>query len=557
MRADASVAVKRVAGAAMVVLAGFAIAAGAGGVATARTASTASAGVPVNGGTLRAAIPENPDYLDPGLSYATESWEILEATGDGLLTFKRTSGAAGATIVPDLATAMPTVSQHGRTYTFHMHTGVRFSPPVSRQVEPSDIKFAIERLFRINSGGVGFYTGIVGASRYEQTKKGGISGIVANDATHTIVFHLTHPDGTFLEYMAIPFAFAVPAGTPNKDVSTVSRWRVSTGPYMISSYLPNQQITLTRNPNFKQWTANTPNGHLDRIQITIGTQAEQAMNQIADGQLDWYFEAVPTDRLAALQRQYPSQVHVYPRNDITYFLLNTRRAPMNNLKVRQAINYAVNRDALLKIFGGQGSPTENIIPPSLGPAFKRQWPYPYNLAKAKRLVRESGTQGMAVQVWSHSDAPAPQAAQYMASVLDSLGYKATVKTLSQSVYWDTISTQKGDPQVAFVQFDQDYPEGQDFIDVQLNGQNITNVGNQNTSNINIPALNRQIDAAKAMPLGAARDAMWVKLDREFMRYAPWVPFINRNLPKFDGPHLHGLVFNGTYYEMFPNMWLAK
>ncbi|MDE3132053.1 MAG: hypothetical protein KGL16_12955, partial [Acidobacteriota bacterium] len=269
------------------------------------------------------------------------------------------------------------------------------------------------------------------------------------------------------------------------------------------------------------------------------------------------FEAVPPDRLTALKAQHPSQVHVYPRNDITYFLLNTRKPPMNNLKVRQAINYAVNRYALLKIFGGQGTPTENIVPPSLGAAFKRQWPYPYNLAKAKRLVQQSGTRGMAVQVWSHADAPAPQAAQYIASVLDSLGYKATVKALSQSVYWDTISTQKGDPQVAFVQFDQDYPEGQDFIDVQLNGQNITNVGNQNTSNTNVPALNRQIDAAKAMPLGAARDAKWVQLDREFMRYAPWVPFINRNLPKFDSTRLHGLVFNGTYYEMFPNMWLSK
>jgi peptide/nickel transport system substrate-binding protein len=438
-----------------------------------------------------------------------------------------------------------------------MHTGVRFSPPVNRAVEPSDIKFAIERLFRINSGGVGFYTGIAGATQFAKTKKGGISGIVADDARHTIVFHLTHPDGTFLEYMAIPFAFAVPEGTPNKDISTVSKWRVATGPYMISSYLPNQQITLVRNPNFKQWTPNTPGGHLNGVQITIGTQAEQAMNEIADGQLDWYFEAVPADRLAALRAQHRSQVHVYPRNDITYFLLNTRKPPMNNLKVRQAINYAVNRDALLKIFGGQGTPTENIVPPSLGAAFKSQWPYPYNLAKARQLVGQSGTKGMAVQVWSHSDSPAPQAAQYIASVLDSLGYKATVKTLSQSVYWDTISTQKGDPQVAFVQFDQDYPEGQDFIDVQLNGENITNVGNQNTSNTNIPALNRQIDAAKAMPLGAARDAMWVKLDRELMQYAPWVPFINRDLPKYDSPRLQGLVFNGTYYEMFPNMWLSK
>jgi peptide/nickel transport system substrate-binding protein len=521
------------------------------------SAGSGSPGAAVNGGTLTAAIPDNPDHLDPGLSYATEGWEILEATGDGLLRFEPTSGPAGAQIVPDLATAMPAVSDHGLTYTFHMRTGVRFSPPVDRQVQPSDIKFSIERLFRIDSGGVGFYTGIAGATQYEKSRQGGISGIVANDKTHTIVFHLTQPDGTFLEYMAIPFAFAVPVGTPNRDISTVSRWRIATGPYLISQYTPGQSITLVRNPNFHQWTKYTPNGHLAKIQITVGTNPEEAMNQISDGQLDWYFEAVPPDRLAQLKAQFPSQVHVYPRNDITYFLLNTRKPPMNNLKVRQAINYATDRDALVKIFGGQGTPTENVIPPSLGAAYKRQWPYPYDLAKAKALVAASGTKGMTVDVWSHSTDPVPKAAQYMASVLDSLGYNAVVKTLSEGVYWDTISTQKGDPQVAFVQFDQDYPEGQDFIDVQLNGERIANVGNQNTSNFDDPAINKQIDTARAMPLGAARDAEWAKLDREIMAQAPWVPFLNRTLPKFDAAKLHGLVFNGTYYEMFPEMWLSQ
>ena len=183
----------------------------------------ASAARSSGGGTLKAAIADNPDHLDPGLSYATEGWETLEATGNGLLTFKKASGGAGAQIVPDLAVAMPTVSQGGRTYSFTMRTGVRFSPPVDRAVQPSDIKFAIERLFRISSGGVGFYTGIVGANAYAKTKKGGIKGIVANDAAHTITFHLTAPDGTFLDYVAIPFAFAVPKGTPDRDISTVAR----------------------------------------------------------------------------------------------------------------------------------------------------------------------------------------------------------------------------------------------------------------------------------------------------------------------------------------------
>jgi ABC-type transport system substrate-binding protein len=105
-----------------------------------------NAGAPVNGGTLTAAIPDNPDHLDSGLSYATEGWELLEATGDGLLTFKRTSGAAGAQIVPDIATRMPAVTDGGRTYTFHLHTDVHFSPPVNRTVQPTDIKYDLVAL---------------------------------------------------------------------------------------------------------------------------------------------------------------------------------------------------------------------------------------------------------------------------------------------------------------------------------------------------------------------------------------------------------------------------
>ena len=164
----------------------------------------------------------------------------MEATNNGLLTFKKASGGAGAQIVPDIATSMPTVSRNGLTYTFHVRKGVRFSPPVNRDVLPSDVKFSIERLFRIDSGGVGFYTGIKGANTFAKTRKGGIKGIVANDKAGTRHFHLTQPDGTFLDYLSIPFAFVLPKGTPDKDISTIANWRVATGPYMISKYVPKQ-----------------------------------------------------------------------------------------------------------------------------------------------------------------------------------------------------------------------------------------------------------------------------------------------------------------------------
>ena len=510
------------------------------------------------GSTLRAAIADNPDSLDPGRSYATEGWETLEATGNGLLTFRKVTGPGGAQIVPDLATALPTIGRQGTLYSFTMRKGVTFSAPVDREVLPSDIKFAIERLFRVDSGGVGFYSGIVGAKAYAKTRKGGISGIVANDVKRTISFELTEPDGTFLDYLAIPFAFAVPKGAPNKDISTDARWRVATGPYRITNYVPKQSIVLERNPSFKQWTADSPNGHLDRIEIKIGVTPEQAVNATATGALDWYFGAVAPDRLTELKAKSPSQVQTFDRNNITYFSMNHRKAPFDKLAVRQAVNFAVDRGALARIFGGQGTPTENILPPGFGGAYKQHAFYPYDLAKAKALVKSSGDSGASVTVWSHSTDPAPKAAQYIASVLTQIGFRASVKTLDIGVYWDTISTQASDPQIAFVQFDQDYPEAQDFIDVQLNGEHITNVGNQVHSNVNVPALNRRIDAARRMPPGAARDAAWAGLDASFMRDdAPWVPFLNRQLPKFVSPTLSGLVFHGTYYELFPSMERAK
>ncbi|MGH2842963.1 MAG: ABC transporter substrate-binding protein [Solirubrobacteraceae bacterium] len=520
-------------------------------------AHVASAGSPVNGGILKAGEATDPDHLDPALSYTTESWEMLEATNNGLVGFAPAAGTAGNRVVPILATALPKVSDHGLTYTFHVRTNVRFSPPVNRDVEPSDVKFSIERLFRANSPGLSYYTEIAGSGRYAKRRKGGISGIVANDRAHTVSFHLTQRDGTFLEYLAMPFAFVVPKGTPNSDISTDSKWRVATGPYMISSYVPQSHITIVRNPNFRSWSRYVPAGHLAGIHVTLGVSPDQAVNETADGQLQWYFEAVAPDRLAELLARYRSQVHQYTRNALLYFSLNMRKAPFNNALVRKALNCAVNRPALVKIYGGQGSPTENLLPPGIA-GYAAHHFYPYNLAKAKRLVAASHTKGMPVQIWAPGTDPDPAAAEYIASVLDSLGYKASVKTLNESIYYDTVSNEATNPQVSYNEWDQDFPEGDDFVEGLTDGADISNTGNNDTANINVASVNAKIAAAKQLPLGAKRNAMWRALDAQIMRdYAPYVPFMARSFPKFEAANLHGQVFNPTFYELFPSMWLSK
>jgi peptide/nickel transport system substrate-binding protein len=535
----------------------IALACGCGGGASSGGGSGDS-GTPVNGGILKAGIPGNPDHLDPALSYTNEGWEILEATNNGLLTFKKAAGGAGATVVPDIADAMPTITNHNLTYTFHLRDGVMFSAPISRAVKASDFKFSIERLFRVDSGGVGFFTGIAGADSYAKTRTGGISGIVADDKARTLTITLTQPDGTFLDYIATPFAFALPVGTPDKDISTLPEWRVATGPYKITDYVPHQTIEIRRNPTFTSWTPDTPDGHIDGVDVAIGVTPEQSVNEIADGQLDWYFESVPPDRLSELKARYPDQVFPFVRNNITYFFMNTRKPPFDKLAVRQAVNYAIDRNALVKIYGGQGTPTENIIPPGLGTAYKKHDLYPYDLDKAKQLIKDAGVEGADVVVWGHNTSPTPSAVQYLAGVLNSIGLHASVKTFDESVYWDTIATEKGDPQIGFTDWNQDYPESQDFIDVALNGEHIVSVGNNDLTNTDIPAYNKMIDQAKRMPLGDARNALWAKLDELYMKNdASWAPFMNRQWPKFVSTRVHGLVFNGNYFELFPSMYLTQ
>jgi ABC-type oligopeptide transport system substrate-binding subunit len=185
--------------------------------------------------------------------------------------------------------------------------------------------------------------------------------------------------------------------------------------------------------------------------------------------------------------------------------------------------------------------------------------YPHDLAKARALVKHAGAFGAKVQIWAPNTDPAPKAAQYEASVLKSIGLHVTaVKLIDESVYYDELLSQKTDPQMALTQFDQDYPEGEDFIDTMLNGENITQIGNNNTSNTNDTVINRLIDGTKLMPLGAARNASWARIDKLFMtRDAGWVPIMHRLEPKFVSPKLHGLVFTGSYFELLPEMWLSK
>jgi peptide/nickel transport system substrate-binding protein len=523
------------AGALVIGLALIVAACGGGGKKSSAKTTSTSSGAPSSGkafANFRLAYDTGIDFLDPGLSYTVEGWSIMWNVYLPLLGYKHVNGPEGATIVPYLAQDLPKVSSDGKTYTLTLRKGLKYSD--GTPVKASDFRATIERDFKVDSPGVGFFGGIVGANQFGKTKTGHISGITTDDSTGQITIHLMAAQGDFQNILATEFAALVPASTPAKDQSTHPA--PSTGPYMITSYKPNRQAIVVRNPQWKSNAAtgitDVPAGNPDKMTIDVIGDDTVALQRVISGQDDYDFHQIPTDRLASTQQKYGDQIKVYTPANTYYFFMNTRQPPFNNLKARQAVEYGIDRSALVRLYGGLATPTENVLPPTY-PQYKKLNLYPHNLAKAKALVAASGTKGMSITVWNHDRGNDPKATAYLTDVLNSIGWKAKEKIVNSAVYWTTIGNQATKAQIGFADWFQDYPHPLDWFDVLLNGKRITQTHNNNYSNANVAAINDKIEALKKQPtLTPTVNAQWAQVDKMVDQNALWAAFLNRQFTDF-------------------------
>ena len=236
-------------------------------------------------------------------------------TGDGLTAFNQVSGLAGAQLVPDLATSLPAPTDGGRTYTFLLRPGIRYSN--GRPVQATDFRSTFERYYALGSSATD-YDGIVGGAQCRKhPKRCDLSrGIVADDGAHTVTFHLIRPDPDFLYKLAFPSAYVLPGGTPRRPAGTHPL--PATGPYMIATYRPGRLLRFVRNPFFHEWSrAAQPDGYPDRIDIRIAGTADEAIRDVVDGKADvvWLAEPLTPKQVSRLELRYASQIHSDPRSE--------------------------------------------------------------------------------------------------------------------------------------------------------------------------------------------------------------------------------------------------
>ena len=513
--------------------------------------STSGGGEGKEGGILNATYKSFPDYMDPQLSYTAEGWTAMGEVYIPLLTYKHGEGAEGSEVVPGLAKGMPKISNGGKTYTLFLRPGLKYSN--GKPVKASDFTYAVERAFKVNSGGSVFYTGIVGAEKFAETKSGGIPGIKTNDKTGEVKIELTKPRGTFTNELALMFVAPVPQGTPNEDLS--ANPPPGTGPYMIKNVHPGNGWEYERNPYWAKDNSKAmpeyPTGIIDGAKITVVRNDETQVNDIEQGKYDWMQNPPPASRYSQVKEKYEgSQFKVEPTISTYYFWMNTTKAPFDDVKVRQAVNYAVDPSALERIYSGQIKAAHQILPEGM-PGHKPFDLYPHNMAKAEEMLKEANPSDMDITVWTDNESPNKEAGEYYEGVLKELGFNTKLKVINADNYFTVIGNlSTPDLDTGWSDWFEDYPHPNDFFQPLLAGESILQTNNGNFAQIDEPKLNQEISTLGEEQLGPEQEKKYAELDKKYMELAPWTPYGQRTLDTFvsSNVNLDNIIYNPTFFQ---------
>jgi peptide/nickel transport system substrate-binding protein len=483
------------------------------------------------------------DYSDPALAFTGLAGAIEYETCAELLNHSDAISRSGKQLTPDAAAGYPIITDGGRTYTYTIRSGIRFSDGAPLTANSFAAAMNRDANPRMNSPVDAFMGDVVGWSDVVNKKAKTIKGVSVNDDKLTI--RLTQPDGGLPDKLAMPFFCAIdPAKTPvdPQGLKTLP----GAGPYYIASRTVGKQLVLKVNPYYK---GDRPH-RAAQIVFTMNTNPQNSLLQVSNGTYatnlgaDW--GASGASSLAKKYGINKSRFFVHPAPATYYLALNTNRPPFNSVNMRKAVNYAIDRPALARAFGfAGGKPTTAILPASMSGGVEDTNPYPLdrpNLQKAKSLA---GGRCGNVNLW-YANTPAVAAqSDILAYDLKQIGCNVTAKPFQGVAVFSAAGVKGAAYDAVFAGWYADYPDGYDFFHIALDGRTIRASNNNNLAYFNQPSVNRKIDAANALS-GVARARAWGQLDNYTMtNYAPWAPIATQNSIDYIGPNVAGYRFVPT------------
>ena len=316
------------------------------------------------GGSITISQTSQPDYMDPALTYTVNGIEPLWLVYTPLITYAREEGQAGAKLIPGLAEDLPEISEDGTVYKLKLRSGQKYSD--GSPVKASDFEHAIKRVLNLESGGTAFYLVIEGAQEYLDAGKpdGDITGIETDDKTGDITITLTEPDGSFTHVLGMWFAGLVPGDTPFKILTENPPPGV--GPYMVTESVPNRQFVLERSTEYdKNPIPGVPSGNIDKITTKIIKSAQRQAQDVINGSLDYMQDPPPADIKPEVKAKYSDRYEEITTASTYYMFMNARVAPFDDPKVREAVNYGIDKPGLARLFAGEVAPGCSFLPPGV------------------------------------------------------------------------------------------------------------------------------------------------------------------------------------------------
>jgi ABC-type transport system substrate-binding protein len=472
MRRKAWMAVAAVLVVTLVALGIAACGGGGGGGASASPTATASAsatatGGPVIGGTLNVAYQGEPTGLDPAIAYENESWDILRLTYQGLLTYASDPGVAGTEFAPCLATEVPSkenggISADGTVFTFHLRQGVMFPAPVNREVTAEDFKWSFERMLKEPRCPVPyFYTGVVGAQDFVDGKAKEVTGYEAVDK-YTVRITLGAPDVTFLSVMTMTFTSVVPKEWVEQVGKQIGRKPLGTGPFIIESWTAGQNIVAKKNPTY--WDTGKP--YLDGIKFDFTASTSTALLRLERGDVDVLGDGIASADYQRVKNDATWGKYVIDAPQISsYFVsMNVLEKPYDNVKVRQAVNYAVDTAKIQKLMAGTVTALNQVYPNGMPGYQPSKVFYTYDPAKARQLLSEAGfPNGFKTTLYGHNVDPFPKLAQAIQADLKAVGIQADIKLMDRSTYWTALTLKKSHISIGLNDWNMDFPDPSDWV----------------------------------------------------------------------------------------------
>jgi peptide/nickel transport system substrate-binding protein len=514
---------------------------------------------------VKVLLADDTDYVDPALAYYQISWQFEYSTCLKLLNYPDSAGDAGSQLIPEAAEALPEVSADGKTYTFTVKSGLKFSPPSTEEVTAETFKFVIERDLnpKMQSPAASFISDIVGADDYIAGKAKDVKGVVASGNKLTITLNDVAPD--FLSRIAMPFFCAIPTDTPiePKGVKSVA----SAGPYYVASWTPNRSMTIKRNPNY---TGDRP-AFPDEIQYQMGVEPDQAVLEVKQGNGDYIGDGTPPAQNAELGSTLgpdspvngtdKQQFFVNPILSVSYLAMNTTRPNFDNEAVRQAVNYAIDRQTILDQSGKYaGTPSDQMLPPGI-PGFQDEDIYPLDgpdVATAKQKLADAGvTTPINAVLYTCDTSPCPERAQVIQDNLKAIGINVTIKRFDRNIQFQKEGV-KGEPfDIADEGWFADYADPYDFINILLDGSSIQKTGNVNFSYFTDPEWQQKMqDAAKLS--GDERFSTYGQLDVDISKGpAPWASRSNSNQLDLFSSRVGGITFHPVYSMILNALYVKQ